>query len=265
MIEDHQIVKQLRGIAARLTSDLDLQKDLIQEMFIHLVQAEADRPGQTLSWYLQGCHFRARDYLDRGRSINSVKRSNNLVPLDQRDDDDDSLGICPDAPDPVDLHSELITRDIVDLLVPQLTDMQQQILFLLMHGFGVCEIARELRVSVPTFIKHRKRIARTAAALLADSAGIISRNAFSDRSLVHTTRPPFSPDGKRSAKVSHGGNTQYRRHGLSAQSDVVQNKPAFGVRWMALPTDKGRVAVRKLARATVAPQSGVPHADTTQH
>jgi len=142
--EDNRIVKQLHGIAARLTGDLDLQKDLMQEMFIHLVQVETDRPGQTLSWYLQGCHFRARDYLDRGRSINSIKRSNNLVPLDQRDDDDDSLGVCPDAPDPVDLYSELIARDIVDLLILRLTVVQQQILFLLMYGFGVYEIAREL-------------------------------------------------------------------------------------------------------------------------
>jgi DNA-directed RNA polymerase specialized sigma24 family protein len=186
--EDHRIVKQLRGIAARLTGDLDLQKDLMQEMFLHLVQVEADRPGQTLSWYLQGCQFRARDYLDRGRSINSIKRGNNLVPLDQGDDDGDgSLGAWPEAPDPIDLHNELITRDIVDLLVPQLTVMQQQILFLLMHGFGVCEVAREFRVSHPAIVRHRKGIARAASALLADSAGIGSRNASSSHSLVHTT------------------------------------------------------------------------------
>jgi len=185
--EDNRIVKQLHGIAARLTGDLDLQKDLMQEMFIHLVQVETDRPGQTLSWYLQGCHFRARDYLDRGRSINSIKRSNNLVPLDQRDDDDDSLGVCPDAPDPVDLYSELIARDIVDLLILRLTAVQQQILFLLMYGFGVYEIARELRVSYPAVINHRKRIARTAAALLADSVCIGSRNASIGHSLVHTS------------------------------------------------------------------------------
>src|SRR5882724_10039689 len=184
----HRIVKQLHGIAARLTGDLDLQKDLMQEMFIHLVQIEADRPGQTLSWYLQGCQFRARDYLDRGRSINSMKRGNNLVPLDQHDDDDDgSHGGYSDAPDPIDLYSELIARDIVDLLVLRLTVVQQQILFLLMYGFGVYEIARELGVSYPAVINHRKRIARTAAALLADSACIGSRNASIGHSLFHTS------------------------------------------------------------------------------
>jgi DNA-directed RNA polymerase specialized sigma24 family protein len=186
----HRIVKQLHGIASRLTGDFDLQKDLMQEMFIHLVQVEADQPGQTVSWYLQGCHFRARAYLDRGRSINSIKRGNDLVSLDEGDDDSDgSPFVCLDVSDPNDLQSELIARDIVDLLVPQLTDVQQQILFLLMDGFGICEIARELRVSHPAIIKHRKRIAHIASALLADSACLDFRNGSNGRSLVHTSPP----------------------------------------------------------------------------
>jgi len=184
----HRIVKQLHGIAARLTGDLDLQKDLMQEMCIHLVQVEANRPGQTVSWYLQGCHFRARSYLDRGRSIDSIKRGNNLVLMDRGDNDGNSdLNVCPDACDPNDLLSELIARDIVDLLVPQLTDTERQILFLLMEGFGVCEIARELCVSHPVVIKHRRRIAHTTSVLLADSAGIGSRGASDGHSVFSQT------------------------------------------------------------------------------
>ncbi len=172
MIEDHRIVKQLRWVAVKLTGDLDLQKDLMQEMFIHLVRAEAELPGHTTSWYIKSCEFRARDYLKGGRSVDSIKRCNNLVPLNPGSDDDDSVCFCPDAPDPIDLNSELITRDIVDLLIPQLTEMQQQILFFLIHGFGVREIARELRVSHPAVIKHRKKIARSASAVLVDAGCI---------------------------------------------------------------------------------------------
>ena len=169
MTEDHQIVKKLRGVAARLTGDLELQKDLVQEMFMHLVRVESDQPGQTPSWYLQGCQFQARNYLDRGRSIDSIKRQKNLVSPDHGDNNGGTICVSPDALDPIDLHGEVITRDIVDLLVPQLTAVQQQILSLLMHGFGLREIARELRVSHPTVIKHRKRIARIASALLVDA------------------------------------------------------------------------------------------------
>jgi DNA-directed RNA polymerase specialized sigma24 family protein len=173
VIEDHRIVKQLRWVAVKLTGDFDLQKDLMQEMFIHLVRAEAELPGHTTSWYIKSCEFRARDYLKGGRSVDSIKRCGNLVPL-HPSNDDDNLCVCRDAPDPIDLHSELITRDIVDLLIPRLTEMQQQILFFLMHGFGVREIARELRVSHPAVIKHRKKIARSASAVLVDAGCLVS-------------------------------------------------------------------------------------------
>lgn len=168
MVEDNQIIKQLRGVAVRLTGDHELQKDLVQEMFIHLVRVETELPERTLSWYLQSCLFRARNYLALGRSVDSIKRRNNLVPLGYSDDGDDSDYFCLDAVDPIDLHSELITRDIVDQLLPRLTDVQQHILFRLMHGFGVREIARELCVSHPSVIQHRKKIARIAFCLLQD-------------------------------------------------------------------------------------------------
>jgi len=62
----------------------------------------------------------------------------------------------------------MITRDIVALLVPQLSGIQQQTLFLLMHGLRVREIARQLHVSHPMILRHRKYIARRASALLGD-------------------------------------------------------------------------------------------------
>ena len=63
-----------------------------------------------------------------------------------------------------------------DLLVSQLTDMQQQFLSLLMHGFSVREIARKLSVSHPAVIKHRRKIARIASGLLRDSGCIVPRD-----------------------------------------------------------------------------------------
>lgn len=170
MTEDLRIVKQLRGVAAKLTGDFDLQQDLLQEMFVHLTRVTAELPGRTSSWYVKGCEFHARDYLNRGRSIDSIKRQENLVPLGPTDDADDSSWFNPDAVDPLDLRSELITRDILRLLLPQLTGIQQHVLFLLLHGFAVREIARELQLSHPTIIKHRKKIARTTAVLLVDAS-----------------------------------------------------------------------------------------------
>ena len=52
MIEN-QIVRQLRGIAGKLTADPELQRNLMQEMFVHLVRIQTAEAGQPLSWYLK--------------------------------------------------------------------------------------------------------------------------------------------------------------------------------------------------------------------
>ena len=177
MTSDNRIVAQLRRVAARLTCDFEPRKDLSQEMLMHLVRVETDIPGRTRSWYIKSCEFRARNYLQHGRSVDSIKRCNNLVPLDPNDGDrDGSFWFCWEAADPIDLHGELIAQDIVDLLISQLTDMQQQILSLLMHGFSVRETARKLSVSHPAVIKHRRKIARIASGLLRDSGCTVPRD-----------------------------------------------------------------------------------------
>src|SRR6266404_8342763 len=80
---ENQIVRQLHGIAGKLTADPDLHMDLMQEMFVHLVQIQTAEPGQTLSWYLKSCEFHARTCLKPGRKINSPKRDRNNVPQDE--------------------------------------------------------------------------------------------------------------------------------------------------------------------------------------
>ena len=167
---ENQIVRQLHGIAGKLTADPELQKDLMQEMFVHLVRVQTAEAGQTLSWYLKSCEFHGRNYLKLGRSIDSLKRAGNGVPYDEMPDGN---GV-PDAAPPhsVEIQGELITSDIVNRILPELSDMQQQILFLLMKGCGVRETGREVGITHPAVIKHRKKIARVARKLLQDSAGI---------------------------------------------------------------------------------------------
>jgi DNA-directed RNA polymerase specialized sigma24 family protein len=167
-------------VASHLTADRELQKDLVQEMLLHLVRLETDLPGQTVSWYIASCKFHARNYLQRGRSIDSMKRGGNLVPLGaDRDGANAAFDGCLDPTDPVDLHAELVMRDVVNLLNVRLTDVQQKVLFFLMHGLGAREIGRELSLSHPTVIRHRKKIRRVTSHLLADSGCNGARNAGS--------------------------------------------------------------------------------------
>jgi RNA polymerase sigma factor (sigma-70 family) len=174
---ENPIVKQLHEIAARLTGDPHLQKDLMQEMFLHFVRVQTSEPGQTLSWYLKSCEFHARNYLKLGRSIDSLKRARNGVSYDEapRGHDDEHRGDGVPASPPVsqiEIQGELITNDILNLILPHLSDRQQQVLFLLMKGCGVREAARELGITHPAVIKHRKKIARIARELLQESEGI---------------------------------------------------------------------------------------------
>src|ERR1700722_5840338 len=78
MIEN-QIVRQLRGIAGKLTADPELQKNLMQEMFVHLVRMQTTEAGHPLSWYLKSCEFHARNYLNVGPGIDLVKRNGDSV------------------------------------------------------------------------------------------------------------------------------------------------------------------------------------------
>jgi RNA polymerase sigma factor (sigma-70 family) len=176
-MNENPIVKQLHGIAARLTGDPNLQKDLMQEMFVHFVRVQTYEPGQTPGWYLKSCEFHARNYLKLGRSIDSPRRARNGVSYDaapRGHDDEPRGGGVPSSPlvSQIEIQGELITNDILNLILPHLSDRQQQVLFLLMKGCGVREAARELGVTHPAVIKHRKRIARIARELLQESKGI---------------------------------------------------------------------------------------------
>jgi len=172
---ENRVVRQLRGVAAKLTGDVELQKDLLQEMFIHLVRVEVELPGHTPSWYIKSCEFHARNCLKHGRSVDSLKRARNLVPLGQTDNDADEHVFCMvDAIDPLDAFAELMTNDVVRLVAPHLSEAQQKTLFLLLKGMGVREIARELGITHPAVIKHRRKIAQLMSSFMNEQATVFS-------------------------------------------------------------------------------------------
>jgi len=71
----------------------------------------------------------------------------------------------------IEIQGELITNEIANRIIPRLSEMQQQILFLLMKGCGVRQTGREIGITHPAVIKHRKKIARIAREFLQESAG----------------------------------------------------------------------------------------------
>src|SRR5205807_1370735 len=73
-IDEESIRECLLRMIRRITPNLALRDDLLQEALIHLWLTEARRPAQTRSWYLQSCKFHLLHYLASGRSVDSAKR-----------------------------------------------------------------------------------------------------------------------------------------------------------------------------------------------
>src|ERR1051326_6383910 len=79
LIEDKHVVGSLERIVEYLAQDPSTRDDLIQEGLIHLWLAQRQRPGQSTSWYLQGCRFHLQHCLGAGRSVDSHKRRGQRV------------------------------------------------------------------------------------------------------------------------------------------------------------------------------------------
>lgn len=146
-----------------MTLDAALREDLMQEALIHLWLLEAQRPGQTRSWYLQGCKFHLQHYLTAGRSVDSGKRRSGRVSLPEiAEDQCDLFGqVEPEAS----VVGVINAREIIFLLSKRLSPQEKSILNCLADGMGAREIAARLKLTHPTIIKYRRKIARLATQL----------------------------------------------------------------------------------------------------
>jgi DNA-binding CsgD family transcriptional regulator len=130
-------------------------------MFVHLVRIQTAEAGQTLSWYLKSCEFQARNFLGFGRGVDSPAPAVGSAPVVETSPIDNGASRVPSTV-AIEIQGERITSDVVNRILPRLSDMQQEILFLLMKGCGVRETGREVGITHPAVIKHRKKIARVA-------------------------------------------------------------------------------------------------------
>jgi DNA-directed RNA polymerase specialized sigma24 family protein len=167
MVEINRMISELKRVATRLTSDTELRRDLVQEMYVHFMSQVAEDQEHSLTWYVKGCEFHGRNYLRRGRSVDSLKRARGQVLLRVEP------GVREES-SPTDLvESESMTtdgtmysEDVLAQLDPYLSARQKVILERLMRGYGVRQVARELGISHVAVIKHRRKIAKIAAEIM---------------------------------------------------------------------------------------------------
>jgi len=163
MIDDAGICQSLRAIVARTSADPALQDDLMQECLVRLWKLESTLPKQTKSWYLQNCRFHVHHCLAAGKSIDSLKRSS----ADKRITIDLSGDVLPreDYHTNGETFNRICAQDLLSTLSTHLQPLEKSILHGLAQGMALREVAARLKLSYPTALKYRRRIADLAVKL----------------------------------------------------------------------------------------------------
>src|SRR5260370_12834903 len=151
-VDERATRDSLARMIRRLTANLALREDLLQEALVHIWLTEVGRPSQTKSWYLQSCKYHLLHYLASGRSVDSAKRRNNQLEFDRDAYDLDGI------PDPDEADNSVFTwvsaRDIISMLSCHLSPQEKGVLDCFAEGMGPREIGRKLRMSHTMVIKH---------------------------------------------------------------------------------------------------------------
>ena len=188
------VKEPLLRMIGRITPNLALRQDLLQEALIHLWLTEARRPGQTKSWYLQSSKFHLLHFLASGRSVDCPKRARYHSHFEE---DSEHIEDSPELADPGDsVVSQVIARDIISVLSSHLSSHENAVLKCLANGQGLREIGRRLEMSHTMVIKHRSNI----AALLVK----LERPSFPKRQLPRANGTNKDANG---GKVGFAGET----------------------------------------------------------
>lgn len=158
-----QVLEKLRpkltAIASVLTNNRTEQEDLLQEMQIFLWRNREKIKNERLSYVLRGCYFFGKDYLKRGKSIDSKKRDSVTVisMYSINKGEEIVLNIPHGSPDPYDI---LITEDLKRIMGEEMGPRLKKTYELLLEGNTLSEIAEKLGLSYEGVRVRVKKIRR---------------------------------------------------------------------------------------------------------
>jgi len=163
LLEDDKILESVRGIVSRFMIDPNSRQDMLQECLLCLWLAEGENPSRTVSWYLQRCRFHVQHWLARGRSLDSPKRASTVNRL-TIDGDDEEPALAEHHTDG-EVIETVCVRDLIATLAKRLERRELFVLGGLAAGLTLREVASESRLSYPTALKYRDKIAALALKL----------------------------------------------------------------------------------------------------
>src|SRR6266511_1222600 len=164
MLIDHPTVREaLRRMVIRMEENFHTREDRLQEALVYFWSREQQFPRRQLHWYL----LAVRNYLHHcrsaGRSLDSPKRrgaqSDCAGNRDGREAGPETLSFDEG------IMSSVYADDTFALLAAHLEPIDLKILKALFQGVGVCDVAKNLRVSHGFVSKHRLHIASLATKL----------------------------------------------------------------------------------------------------
>jgi len=196
LFEDAGVREALRRVVGRFASDPQLKDELLQECLVHLWLVESEKPGRTLSWYLQSCRFHLHHWFHLGRSLDSPKRSSaeNRLPLEETEDSGLQSVFLSDYQ----LPGIVSFNDLLAALAPYLTEREKRVLHGLAIGLPLRAIAARFDISYPTALKCRKRIAEVMTRLDCDGT-----NGHSKSPLLPVLPTLLDSASKRAATAVH--------------------------------------------------------------
>ena len=163
LFEDAGVQESLRGVVGRFASDPQMKEELLEECLVHLWQTETEKPGRTLSWYLQSCRFHLHHWFHLGRSLDSPKRSSaeNRLPIEETEDSRLQFAILGDCQ----VSAMVSFNDLIATSLPYLTERERRVLNGLAVGLPLRAIADRFNISYPTALKCRSKIAEVITRL----------------------------------------------------------------------------------------------------
>lgn len=155
-----ELEPKIKAIARMITYNKEDQKDLLQEMCLHMFEERGMLRDKTKAYILRSCYFHAKHYVNEGKSIDSKRRDGaRLVSLYQENDkgEKETLPIPGDFSSPEDVT---ITNIMIEEIKSLLSEAQKYIFELLLQGYTPAEISRIKRTTRAAVSKNLKKIRR---------------------------------------------------------------------------------------------------------
>jgi DNA-directed RNA polymerase specialized sigma24 family protein len=151
---------RIHAVVSAMTSEHALCEDLNQEAALHLCIKTEQIPDHTRSWYVQSCGYHLKHWMQKGSSVDSLKRRHLQYQPETGDGPETADGFNPvSASDGIQLICAL---DALDQLWARIDLLDREILLALLSDFSLREIGARLRLSHTAVRKRQRNIAGVA-------------------------------------------------------------------------------------------------------